>query len=634
MLPIRRAQLVAPFGVGAMATSRDGTSMICSGLDYWFQRPEDDIDNQYFDINEFIIDEWRLQRQLSVNHFRLPPDYRKSYKNQKITNSWLTIPFFRFPRWHYCKTCGFLIQLSPYTVGRPWCPECKAKKKNRELVPVPIVAMCEQGHLQDFPWREWVHRSSNTTCTEKLRLKSTGGATLSALRVECECGVPARDLGSVTISEPVSKGGATFLTSTLDESGLHFLCQGQKPWFGDYAEPCDRPLRATHRSASNVYFARVHSSIFIPRNSSKNINSELLSRLENPPISTFIQLLKDLGQNISPDLLRDQQRLLLEEFNDNEISEALKLILGDDCGGEPKETQSIDESPQVAFKREEYNIIRTKQETDRLRTRPVNMEKYEDKIRHFFSRIVLIEKLRETRALTGFTRVVAENDQDVKDLKLQLWLNTPKFSESWLPAYVVHGEGIYLEFNEQLLRHWEQMHRDDLSKRLDPLINRHQEIQTERNVTPRALSARFIMVHTFAHLIMNRLVFECGYSSASLRERLYVSDSVKAPMAAVLIYTAAGDSEGTMGGLVRMGTPRYLEPIIYRAVESARWCGSDPICMEMADHGGQGPDSCNLAACHNCCLVPETACEEFNRFLDRGLITGSLSNRLLGFFND
>jgi len=132
---------------------------------------------------------------------------------------------------------------------------------------------------------------------------------------------------------------------------------------------------------------------------------------------------------------------------------------------------------------------------------------------------------------------------------------------------------------------------------------------------------------------MNRLTFECGYSSAALRERLYVSADELAPMAGILIYTAAGDAEGTMGGLVRMGKPGYLEPAIRRAIEGAQWCSADPVCMEMGHAGGQGPDGCNLAACHNCGLVPETACEQFNRFLDRGVVVGDLADRELGFFS-
>jgi len=104
-------------------------------------------------------------------------------------------------------------------------------------------------------------------------------------------------------------------------------------------------------------------------------------------------------------------------------------------------------------------------------------------------------------------------------------------------------------------------------------------------------------------------------------------------MAGVLIYTAAGDSEGTMGGLVNMGTRGNLEPVVRRALDKARWCSADPVCMEMGAEGGQGPDSCNLAACHNCALVPETACEEFNRFLDRALVIGDLYRKDLGFFS-
>ena len=89
-----------------------------------------------------------------------------------------------------------------------------------------------------------------------------------------------------------------------------------------------------------------------------------------------------------------------------------------------------------------------------------------------------------------------------------------------------------------------------------------------------------------------------------------------------------------MGGLVRLGKPGFLEPIVRKAIEEARWCGADPVCMEMGDLGGQGPDSCNIAACHNCTLVPETSCEEFNRFLDRGVVVGSMSDSTLGFFVD
>ena len=104
-------------------------------------------------------------------------------------------------------------------------------------------------------------------------------------------------------------------------------------------------------------------------------------------------------------------------------------------------------------------------------------------------------------------------------------------------------------------------------------------------------------------------------------------------MAGILIYTASGDSEGSMGGLVRMGQPQNLERVLRKAFEDAKWCSNDPVCMESSVYG-QGPESLNLAACHSCALLPETACERFNRLLDRGLVVGSFDNPSLGLFSD
>jgi hypothetical protein len=104
-------------------------------------------------------------------------------------------------------------------------------------------------------------------------------------------------------------------------------------------------------------------------------------------------------------------------------------------------------------------------------------------------------------------------------------------------------------------------------------------------------------------------------------------------MAGLLIYTAAGDSEGTMGGLVRMARPDNLRSVFDSAIADARWCSTDPVCMD-AGEKGQGPGSCNLAACHGCALLPETSCEEFNRFLDRGLVIGTFADPTLGYFSD
>lgn len=104
-------------------------------------------------------------------------------------------------------------------------------------------------------------------------------------------------------------------------------------------------------------------------------------------------------------------------------------------------------------------------------------------------------------------------------------------------------------------------------------------------------------------------------------------------MNAILIYTTSGDSEGTLGGLVRLGKKDRLEAILKRAIENSVWCSSDPVCNDIGISTGQGVHHLNVAACHNCTYLPETSCEEFNRYLDRGLVS-TLTRESTGFFNN
>jgi hypothetical protein len=149
-----------------------------------------------------------------------------------------------------------------------------------------------------------------------------------------------------------------------------------------------------------------------------------------------------------------------------------------------------------------------------------------------------------------------------------------------------------------------------------------------RFASRRPVLHRFVLIHTFSHILMRQLSYECGYSAASLRERLFVFPD----RAGVLIYTADGDSEGSLGGLVRQGHPDRLEKTIVAALERASWCSNDPICREMSGHG---PGKSNRAACHACSLVSETSCTELNALLDREVVIGegrAATHGLKGFF--
>jgi hypothetical protein len=626
--PIRRSQLIAPFGVGSLSVTRDGTSVITCGLDHWYEREDGRASEVSLDEDEFKFEEWRLQRRLGVDHFREPPDFRFRRSFDTSPNLGLTVPFLRFPKWHFCPNCSRLKELPLSHRDKDYCYFCLQEKKLRiGLVQVPFVAICQSGHLQDFPWREWVHGSSNPTCQRTMRLYATGGASLAAQTVECECG-EKRGLGNITSADP--DGQRSFLSSNLARDKTIYLCRGRSPWLGEQTDmPCANPLRGSLRNASNLYFADVRTALYLPRKTDQ-APSELTALLDQPPLSTLIRLLSRSGMQVQPSDIREQHRTLLSPYTDQQVASAIKLIMGEVASTlVSPETRRPDDDDETAFRRSEYVTLTSPRNEAQLLVTAMNRAQYEEPIPQHFSKIMLAHKLRETRAFTGFTRIFANNDQPV-EARRRLLRRGSAPQRDWLPAYKVYGEGILFEFDEPRLREWES--RQGVIARFRGLNQRFGRNQSGGTRTSITVVPRMVLIHTFSHLLMNRLTFECGYSTAALRERLYISNVAEAPMGGVLIYTAAGDAEGTLGGLVRMGRLGYLEPVIRRALETAQWCSADPVCMEMGRKSGQGPDSCNLAACHSCALVPETACEHFNRFLDRATVIGEPEAPSLGFF--
>lgn len=210
---------------------------------------------------------------------------------------------------------------------------------------------------------------------------------------------------------------------------------------------------------------------------------------------------------------------------------------------------------------------------------------------------------------------------------LRRYRTTPSSTHDWLPAIQIKGEGIFFNISSEALSIWEQ--KTEVS-------NRMAKISTETAMVDSAntdISPRFVLLHTLSHLIMKELTYFCGYSQASLRERLYVSSQETNRMSGFLIYTASGDSEGTLGGLVRMGKPGYLEEVVQKVIEKAKWCSNDPVCMETGNNQKIGGDASTLASCYACTLMPETSCEHFNKFLDRGFLIGTPENSELAFYS-
>lgn len=309
--PIRRSQLIAPFGVGAMTVVRDGTSLICAGLDHWYAREEGDPRESRVEIEEYRVEEWRLARVLQVDHFRLPPDYREKQRWADAPNCGLTVPFLRFPQWHFCQNCKRLEMLPLTDRSRQVrCSDCQARNRTAFMAQVPFVAMCGQGHLQDFPWREWAHRTSTPACQRPMRLIATGAATLAGQKVVCECGME-RSLSGITEARTEGNEVKTRLSEELDQAGAPYLCSGLRPWLGGIDHiVCGHAVRGSLRSAANVHFSQVRSAIYLPRGAEEGV-AELVSIMEGPPLSTAIKLLKDHGVPVQPASLRGHYGSLL-----------------------------------------------------------------------------------------------------------------------------------------------------------------------------------------------------------------------------------------------------------------------------------------------------------------------------------
>jgi hypothetical protein len=200
----------------------------------------------------------------------------------------------------------------------------------------------------------------------------------------------------------------------------------------------------------------------------------------------------------------------------------------------------------------------------------------------------------------------------------------------WLPAIEVHGEGIFIQFKEEVIVEWEK--KEAVKKRNQMLYKGHAAWRNARKLKPEEgyPGIRYALMHTLAHLLIRELALECGYNSASIRERIYARNDAKQPMTGILIYTAAADSDGTLGGLVELGKPENLGRIMEQALKRTLVCAADPLC---AEHNPEKDRSLHGAACHACAFVAETSCERGNRYLDRALLVPTFDSADAAFFD-
>lgn len=608
---VRSSQTLYNCGPGSIVDLTTGSYMPM-GLDY--QEIRLNSLGPYKEVSK--IREERLEKLLEVEHFQAPPTPGEDQIidfGKKVNRNW-ALPVVRFPEWLECPGCHRLGKMNdPFESqadGRMLCIDCK-----REVNPVRFIVICPAGHIQDFPWIEYAHRNQkgfDRDTKHHLFLRSSGkSAALSDLFLECsDCPGLKEDMGDIYNKEAMRKWFPK--------------CKGLRPWLGkEGKDKCtikDIPF-VSQRGGASVYFPVVTTMLSIPP-ASEAVAEHL--RGSYPILSSMDE---------------NTRRHALEGFcTSKSISVNIALAWFDRYhaqqtgDGAQNETDArYEEYYALTMNHEEEPVVGVYPEFQTKTIEPT------EAMKKWFDVFTSVERLREVRSLCGFTRVAPKTlpAEKIREAIAKREIAPLSYRRMlWLPGIEVRGEGIFLKFNQHEIDKWLNNSPEVISRaaRINDIYEYFsvQKYGRERIYT---ITPQLLMLHAFSHMVIRRLSLDCGYSAASLKERLYISEPDDPnKMAGILIYTGSSDSDGSLGGLIHLAHPEKIEDIVRNAMGDASWCASDPVCAE-TDPELAG-ERFSGASCHSCMLLPETACERYNKDLDRVMLVGTPAGDIKGYFHD
>ncbi|MBP6842859.1 MAG: DUF1998 domain-containing protein [Kofleriaceae bacterium] len=592
----RRSQLLTTYGAGSMIDLVD-RSILVGGLDYWNYEGKRPVIQEPRLAARLLVQFKKAGRSLNpAEPFSPPPECDDQSPSERAG-----IQVLEFPRWLVCQACRQLVQASnslPQVEGRYRHP-CGGK--NPMLVPVRFVVMCGNGHLEEFPWSRFVHDDADGCTATTLTLTEEAGAELLDVRVTCLACNASRTMDK---AEPFMKVSR---------------CHGFRPWLGRVpAEECQAPPTMKVRTSSSTYFGIAASALSIPNAADRleklvRKHLPMLTEVEHADLAGLIRMVPPVRADLGAYPV-EQVWAVLDAVRRGEtapsppVREAEYAFVQGVPVERPGDAPSEDERAAAFFARR----------LDPRHALPDGIE-----------RVVLVRQLREVHAQVGFSRLApidSELDGDVEIDKAQLGHLT-----DWLPAVENRGEGLWIQLDEQRLAQWEQ--HAVVQRRADALRagwNREFGGRTG----PTFFGARYYLLHSLSHLLIQAIALECGYGASSLRERIYCTrPGSSQPMAAILLVTTTPGSEGTLGGLVAQG--RRVDVHLERALALARLCSNDPVCAGHAPNDDHGERHLEGAACHGCLYLAEVSCERMNRMLDRALVVPVIDQPPeLAFFGD
>ena len=627
---IRPSQLITTFGPGSIVNLEHDTVMIL-GLQFW---PRGTNDKKYF---KKIIHPY-LSRQLKTNYFKMP-----------ISDGHSSLPCISFPRWGVCQECNRLQKHPDSTTTKNGfcCKNCNSKLP---LFHALFVQICDNGHIEEFPWERWAHlRELNDwgrieKCTKSsndepkleflTRKKGTGLVNYEVKCLHCNA---SRTMINATDKDTFKKLGFK-------------NCFKNQPWLGTKdRKPCNEEIYGVQVNSSLVYYPSIVTSLLIP-----NWIHAVDDVLDQDNGDNAIRIKADRKDGRAYELIIDYHRSgifkeLLQNYSQKDIIKRLKMRF------EPTNLEISTEGE--SLKQEFDNFVEIKTRTIKgpdhdikIDIEPISLES------SFLSgygvdTLLKLHRLVSIQVLRGFTRgkppdPFATEDQINKKNPFrkissgsQRDFDTGELSSiNWLPAVETKGEGIFIKFNETKLQEWET--RNKVIQRYKAMINSYaenidaQNRADKENVLKQFNSPRYILLHTLSHLLIREIADRAGYNEASLKERIY-STFGKVARNGIMIYTSSSSSEGSLGGLVRLGSLEIFEDIMTNAIKNSNSCSRDPLCGDSnpviaKKEGIQTGIQLSGSNCYSCTLLPETSCQNFNNLLDRWMLQDSND----GFFRN
>ena len=606
---IRPSQVTRTFGPGSIYDNQED-SVIVMGLEYW-------TDKEKF---KTIHDEL-LMMSIATNKRTANVDTLVSTSSFVDHEDKGQIPIRSFPTWGFCPKCSKLVNERSGPAKGMECNsmECEKDKKEKNIplpktYPVRFVIACKNGHLDDFPWYAWIHTNDaeREACGEKdakLYLIDEGGS-ISLESKKLVCRNPKCIARPKTMNNSLTKNG-------LKGAGV-IGCTKTRPWLGprgtqtrciDKKTNGPVQMRGIFKGATNMYFPMVQSAVTIPP-----FSDELSSLLSPSNLGPKIERAFRIAKN--PEQLLDKIDAIIPL---KEVDENARWTLEEIKEKKEKINEFKKKGDRDIYKIE-FDQLNSGEILDdpEFTTENVNVKEDSD-LGKYMDKIVLVKKCRVVSAITGFTRIDSL-DSDERPGPASI----ARENYSWLPVVENRGEGLFFSFNNDLLNNWQSE-----NNKLETRINKMSTYQGQTLITAKKdkyHTPKYVFLHTLSHAIIKSLGKLAGYSVASFSERIYCDDD----MAGVFIFTSSPSSDGALGGLVELGVKELntgnskIWPILKNAIQQSSTCSCDPLCSIQEPEKTQQEIG---AACHACCILPETCCERMNFLLDREMIHHTLHNK-------